>query len=382
MENPFRYGGIVEGDFFADRLEELDELTREMQSLNRVFLVSQRRLGKTCLLFNLMTRLRREGFAAAYLDLNACPDLPTLAANWTQVASRAMESNAEKLLKIFSGLKRLRPKVSVGPDGSLSAGVEVASKDPAEGVTALIEGMRNAEEVAGRRDKKLVILVDEFSDLPKYDGDTLEKALRSEIQRHTRIGYIFSGSEHSVMLAMCRDRTRAFYKMGRIMELGPIPRAAYGEFIKGWMEHGGYKIEDPELYHLFTLAEDIPYNVQRMSNILWEMARNAPNITREMIDELPRVIAKQDSAHFELVWQSASQQQKILLMALASEPAGKPFSRDFQLTYGIGPSSSIKASLESLVRKGILSRSPSGTYQFSDTFMRYWILGIMERGGS
>jgi hypothetical protein len=43
-------------------------------------------------------------------------------------------------------------------------------------------------------------------------------------------------------------------------------------------------------------------------------------------------------------------------MALSKEPDAKPFSKGFQLTHGIGPSSSIKASLESLVKKGILAR--------------------------
>jgi hypothetical protein len=41
-----------------------------------------------------------------------------------------------------------------------------------------------------------------------------------------------------------------------------------------------------------------------------------------------------------------------------------------------GPSSSIKASLESLVKKGILQRRRDGDYQFSDLFMRHWVLGL------
>ncbi len=60
-------------------------------------------------------------------------------------------------------------------------------------------------------------------------------------------------------------------------------------------------------------------------------------------------------------------------MALSKEPDAKPFSREFQLTYGIGPSSSIKASLDSLTKKGILFKTLKGAYQFSDTFMPYWI---------
>ena len=75
MENPFKYGGIVRGPYFADRSEELAELVQEMNNLSRVFLVSPRRFGKTCLLFNLMDKLHDLGLATAYLDLNAYPDV-------------------------------------------------------------------------------------------------------------------------------------------------------------------------------------------------------------------------------------------------------------------------------------------------------------------
>ncbi len=60
MQNPFKYGGIVSGPYFADRAEEIKELRREMESNARVFLVSPRRFGKTCLLYNLMHTLTRD----------------------------------------------------------------------------------------------------------------------------------------------------------------------------------------------------------------------------------------------------------------------------------------------------------------------------------
>ncbi len=31
MQNPFKYGGIVSGSYFADRVEEIKELQREME---------------------------------------------------------------------------------------------------------------------------------------------------------------------------------------------------------------------------------------------------------------------------------------------------------------------------------------------------------------
>lgn len=372
MENPFKFGGIVRGPFFADRKQELDELSREMINLSRIFLISPRRYGKTCLLFNLMDRLDEIGIASAYIDLNAYPGLGNLAEAYTHRTTKALETNTDKLMKIFSSLRLLRPKISVGLNGSMSAGVEVAVQEKAS-LSALIEGMNNANRLAAQQNRKLVVIIDEFSDLTKFNGQGLEKALRSEVQQHEHIGYIFSGSEESVMLSMVKDRKRAFYKLGRIMGLGHIERNRYTDFIMDWLGKGDYTADRNDLQKLFDLGNDIPHNIQRLCHNMWEIARENRVVVPELIDQLPMIIAQQDSPHYELVWRSVSQQQKKLLMALSAEDDSKPFSKDFQLTYGIGPSSSIKASLDSLVKKGILYKTVEGKYQFSDTFMPCWI---------
>jgi hypothetical protein len=377
MENPFKYGGVVRGSHFADRETELAELAQEMENLNRVFLVSPRRYGKTCLLANLLDKLDGEGLATAYLDLNAYPDLASFAAAFTQATSKALESNMNKLLKIFAGLQKLRPKVSVGLDGALSGSLEVAAGGK-EALPALLEGMHHAEALAQKTKKKLVVVIDEFSDLEKYNGRSVEKALRAEIQQQTRIGYIFSGSEESVMLSMVRDRNRAFFKLGRIMELGPIDRKVYIDFIYRWFRKGAYEVGKEDLASIVEIGRDVPLNIQRLCHTLWDRARESGKITPSLIAELQVIVARQDSPHFELLWHTASPQQKILLMALSKEPDAKPFSKDFQITHGIGPSSSIKASLDSLVKKGILYREKDGAYQFADAFMLYWIRSMLE----
>lgn len=380
MENPFRYGGIVTGDYFADRTTEIGELKREMENLNRVFLVSPRRYGKTCLLYNLGRQLEKSGIAWTYLDLNAFPDLGGFAGALAGFSARALESNTDRLLKFFSGFRRLRPRMSMDSDGVLTATLEMSleDKDP---VSGLIEGMRHTEQLAARKKKKLVVMIDEFSDVEKYNGNMVEKAMRSEIQNHFHMGYIFSGSEQSVMLNMIQDKTRPFYKLGRIMALGPIRRKPYGRFIKGWLEKGGYGIDDDELDRIFELGRDVPYNIQRLCNTLWETAAESKFISSEMVNSLPLKIARQDSPHFEMIWQTATKSQKNLMVALSDDPHGLVFSKDFQMVHGIGPSSSIKASLDSLLKKGILAKTLDNRYVFVDEFMPSWIKDIrMDKG--
>ena len=377
MENPFKYGGVVRGPYFADRKSEIKELKREMVNLNRVFLLSPRRFGKTCLLLRLMETLKREKVACAYLDLNAFPDIRSFASALTALTSEALETNKDKLLKIFAGFQNLRPTVSIDPEGKISAGLELAVKEK-DALDALLEGMRHAEKLAAEKKKKLVVIIDEFSDLDKYNGRSVEKAIRSEIQKQTHIGYIFSGSEQSVMLAMIRDRKRTFYKLGRIMELGPIERGAYGRFVMGWLKKGGYTVNENGLETIFQLGRDVPYNIQRLCNVMWDHTMETKVIKPDLIGKLPVIIAQQDSPHYEMLWRSASQPQKILLIALSKDQTAKPFSKDFQLRHGIGPSSSIKASLDSLIKKGILFKTLQGGYRFVDGFMPYWITTMVK----
>ena len=377
MENPFKYGGVVRGPYFADRRNEMNELKREMVNLNQVFLVSPRRFGKTCLLLNLIETLERDAMACAYIDLNAFPDIKSFATALTSLTSKALETNKDKLLKMFAGFQKLRPKVTVDPDGTITAGLELAV-DEKDALSALLEGMHHAEKLAAKKKKKLVVIIDEFSDLEKFNGQTIERALRSEIQKQTHIGYIFSGSEQSVMLAMIRDRTRAFYKLGRIMELGPIERRAYAGFVQKWLKKGGYTVKEDDLKRIFEIGNDVPYNVQRLCNVMWDDAMETKAIKPALIEKLPVIVAQQDSPHYEMLWHSASQSQKILLIALSKDQTVKPFSKDFQLKHGIGPSSSIKASLDSLLKKGILFKTLQGGYRFTDGFMPYWIDYIMK----
>ena len=68
----------------------------------------------------------------------------------------------------------------------------------------------------------------------------------------------------------------------------------------------------------------------------------------------------------------------MLLIGFGQEPDAMPFSKDFQMRHGIGPSSSIKASLDSLLKKGILYKTLEGRYRFADRFMPYWIHGLHQ----
>ena len=139
MENPFRYGGIVLGPFFADRQDEMVELKKEIRNFNRVFLVSPRRYGKTCLLFNLMESLKVEKTPVAYLDLNAYPDIKSLSGAYALQACNAIETKRDNLIKILSGLKNFKPQFSVESDGTKISAALIPTFQEKDALIALVK---------------------------------------------------------------------------------------------------------------------------------------------------------------------------------------------------------------------------------------------------
>ena len=43
MENPFKYGAIVDADYFIDRVDEVKYISQYIQSANHLILISPRR---------------------------------------------------------------------------------------------------------------------------------------------------------------------------------------------------------------------------------------------------------------------------------------------------------------------------------------------------
>jgi hypothetical protein len=77
-----------------------------------------------------------------------------------------------------------------------------------------------------------VVARDGFQEIRNYDGETLEQTIRSVIQHHRRVGYLFSGSKRHIIKDMIFREDRAFYKSGKVMTLAKIPRPLFAKFIK------------------------------------------------------------------------------------------------------------------------------------------------------
>ena len=75
--------------------------------------------------------------------------------------------------------------------------------------------------IAAARKQRMAVALDEFQAIVSFDGGTVEHALRAAVQDQRQVGYVFSGSEPSLMERMLGPR-RPFYKAGPVMRLEKI----------------------------------------------------------------------------------------------------------------------------------------------------------------
>ena len=89
----------------------------------------------------------------------------------------------------------------------------------------------------------LVVVFDEFQDILSLSNhsETLA-ALRSKIQFHSEIPYVFAGSVRNQMSGIFTDPESAFFKSATVMEVGPLKTDVFARFLSKKFASGKRKI--------------------------------------------------------------------------------------------------------------------------------------------
>ena len=191
--NPFKYGRVVFDDDFCPRPQLEKELKSYLSSTQNVVLEGERRTGKTSLIYQIigkMTKLR-----LLYIDLLEIKTVDDFCRRIIN-AIVSMEGKSGFAEKVFKSLAYLKPAMTFDPlTGTPSLSLDAAVKlrpDSIEGLMDLID--------SESKKKKLVVVFDEFQDIQNLkEVNATLAVLRSKIQFHTAIPYIFAGSVRSQM---------------------------------------------------------------------------------------------------------------------------------------------------------------------------------------
>lgn len=375
-DNPFVYGEIVTAAAFADREDERDRLGRDLAAGQKVFLISPRRYGKSSLVRDVMRGLARQKILTVEVTVAASSSYIGFLESYAQ-ALVAADTPMSRLTRWASELLRaVKPEIRLDADPygkarfALSFPAVRTARDTAR-VAADVFALPG--RIAEARKQRLAIALDEFQAITAFDGGTVENALRAAVQEQRQVGYVFSGSEPSLMERMLGPR-RPFYKAGPVMRLEKIDPAEFAAFIESRFLHSGIKPADGLGESIVDLAANVPYDVQRLAHETWDDVRAAGRKTATLEDlhgTLTRLLGEQHTV-FEESWQRLTLPQRAVLRALVLEEGRELMSADVRARHRLPVPSTIQAALAALLRQDIITRDRD-RYATVDSLYREWV---------
>jgi len=351
MENPFKFGSLVDAPYFTDRVKELEYIVQFLKSENHLILISPRRFGKSSLVRKAVLKTKRP-----YLWLNMQAVLGK-----EDFATKLLKAllNQYKFEKIKYYLRNFRvvPSVNMNPmTDELTVSFQPSSDN---GMTAIEDVMAMLQKVS-TPDNKLIVVFDEFQSILEIDKN-MDKQLRAIMQEQTGINYIFLGSQESMMTDIFECVKSPFYHFGMLMRLSKIP---YDDFKVYLMERLKQVTTSAE-----QVADDIlaftgchPYYTQELAFAVWNNLSlgKQENVMQLSVDD---IIATHD-LDYERLWLNFNKTDKYVMVSVSM---GNNPIQDRKL-----PTSTMTSAVLRLTKKGYIFRSDK--YEIEDPFFQKWIL--------
>jgi len=380
MENPFVYGEVVPAAAFFDRVLELDRLVGDLAAAQKIFLISPRRYGKSSLIRHALAAMSRRGALTVEVTVSSFSSYVAFLEGYARalVAAETKWERARSWLREV--IRSAKPEVRYAPDPSLSTPGAATLSVSFPGVQSERDVSRLAQDVfalpvrlAETRKRKVVVALDEFQAIGGFDGGTVEHTLRAAVQHQRDVGYVFAGSEPSLMERMLTPK-RPFYKAGPVMRLEKIPADEFAVFIDDRFTRSSMRPEPGLGTAIVELAGNLPYDVQRLAHETWDEVRSASR-KRATLDDLHqalrRLLAEQHMM-FEAVWQRLTLAQRAVLRAVVLEEGASLLSADVRTRHRLGGTSSVQAALAALGRLDVITRE-GDAYAVVDSLLREWV---------
>jgi hypothetical protein len=376
MENPFVYGEVVPQSAFVDRHAELKRLGEDLLAGQKVFLISPRRYGKSSLIRRALAGTERAGCLAVEVTVSSYSSYLAFLEGYARAVLAAETRVSRALAWIREAIGATRPEVRLEaePGGTSAVAVAFPAARSARDVARLApEVFALPARLAEARGRRVVVALDEFQAIGSFNGGSVEEALRAAVQHQRQVGYVFAGSEPSLMEAMIGPR-RPFYKAGPVMRLEKIPSDLFAAFIEQRFHKTGLKPEAGLGHAVVDLAGELPYDVQRLAHEVWDDAR-AAGLKKVGLDTLHATLHRLLAEHevfFEATWQRLTLAQRGVLRALVLEDGRGLLSADARQRHRLGGASSVQAALGALVKQDVVTRDQE-RYAVVDSLMREWI---------
>ena len=371
VSNPFIYGEEVRGTAFWNRKKEIAELMQDVRNGQNVIIFSNRRYGKTSLVKTVLDKAKKSGVLTVYVDLYPAISKDKFVDIYARAISATLGKPSQKILEAIKKLfPKIIPKLVIGAAGDTELEFDYSYRDAVK--KNLGDVLQAVHHIALKQKKPACVVFDEFQEIAAYGDSEVEKQIRSAIQDHRHISYIFMGSKKHLFQSLFHDANRPLYKSGKHFPLQRLPLSEASHYAQLLFRQSRFSVAPDVLERITTLGNGHPYYTQQLCHILWDQCLSRKKITSEDVDFGLAEMLGRESKAYETTLDNLSPKQKRLLTALSIEPTSEIFASGFLTRHHLGSASSIQKAFGVLVEKDIVEKI-NGTVVFQDPFLGVWL---------
>ncbi|MDR1282122.1 MAG: hypothetical protein LBK99_15070 [Opitutaceae bacterium] len=360
---PFRFGDVVPAEFQCPQPVLLKTVLDHLASGQKVLLQGERRMGKTSFVrFTVAPRLKRRLFHVSLWGVKTVDDLTRQCLLALQRMKRddTLASKAARILK-----ERLGPSLAIG---GISIAMAPATPLGMDVLESVLDEVWSEHQV-----KPVFAFWDEFQEILKMPGaDDIIGRLRSMIQHHTGMAYVFAGSDRNRMHGIFNHPKSPFFKGAATMEFDRIGTAVFTKWLRTRFALGEVTVPDAIMEEIFTITDRVSGDVQQLCSALWDVAERGATLGERHLAQACRVLWGGESRTYEMIVGETTALQMRCLRTLARLPGIQATGSEFLRESGASSPSSVARALDRLVGQSIL-RKRGATHTFVNPFFRLWL---------
>ena len=379
--NPYTPNAGAPPRYFAGRATEVEDFRVLLKRLangyteQSVVVTGLRGVGKTVLLGEYRRIADEEGWVAIDSEVSKNTDFGPQMANLArrallQVSPKARWGDraraAAATLKSFS--------LTVQPDGSLTAGLDVEAEVGRGDTGILNEDLADVFEAIGEAAKEknsgVVFLLDEVQFLHRIELEALIGAVHRTVQR--KLPITFAGAGLPQLPGLAGDAKSYAERLFKFPMIGELPDDAATAAIVEPARAEGVEYEAGAVEMIVEYTEGYPYFLQEYGRAVWNLAGGA-SITCADVEAAGDVVdAELDESFFRARVQRSSSEELRYMRAMAH--LGSNAQKASDVAEVLGKSSEQVAPIRArLINKGLLYTPRHGYAKFTvpqfDKFM-------------
>ena len=234
-----------------------------------------------------------------------------------------------------------------------------------------------AEEIAKKKQKRIVVCIDEFQQIGEMaDSVSIQKRLRSVWQHQRLTSYCLFGSKKHTMMNVFQKRNMPLYQFGDFKFLDKIPTETWVEYIVQHFKDRQRTISTEQAAKICQLVDNYSSYVQQLSWLVFSLIDEGQVVTDEHLKQgVKDLLNSQEQLFMQQIEPLTAYQMNFLRCILSGhhDDFGETAVREeFQL----GSVSNITRLKTALVDKDIVEMSGK-RYYITDPVFALWFRSRM-----